>query len=185
MNQMNLAMQNKLLLKNHLLVAICFAATFLQSSWLFGQTCPTPVVACSGNGQSSTMKFITSAGVQNDVTANIGDTLFYQLRVAVPADQSCAATNVDAYFMTADGTVVKWLSGACIAANGGEIICPGAAACINTNLLKYTIRAQDVGKSFFLAEPNGLPGSGSNICFVAPAPNRVGALINAVGAKID
>src|SRR5436190_11318977 len=169
-----------------MLVALFLGASLVQPSNLLAQnpSCPVPIVSCSGNGQSSTIKFLVGGVPQNDVTLHVGDTLSYQLTVSVPPDQSCAATNVDAFLKTADGTVVQFLSHACIAGNGGSIICPGDPACINTSQLKYTVMATDVGKSFSLAEPNGLPNSGSNICFVSPSSRRVGAVLNAVGISV-
>jgi hypothetical protein len=35
-----------------------------------------------------------------------------------------------------------------------------------------------------VVEPNGLPNSGTNLCFVSPPPNRVGAVLNAVGTSV-
>src|ERR1041385_7052450 len=168
-------------------IAACLAGSLLQLGGLMAQnpSCPVAIVDCSGNGQSSTIKFLVGGVPKNDVTVHAGDTLFYQVTVAVPADQSCAMTNVDAFLKFADGTVVQFLSDACIGANGtANITCPGNPACINTNLLQYTVRTQDVGQAFSLAEPNGLPNSGTNICFVSPPPNRVGAVLNAVGVSV-
>src|SRR5437773_1657630 len=186
MNRRNLFEHCKLKFSPPLTALFCLGAVLLRSGSLLAQnpSCPVPIVPCSGNGQSSTIKFLVGGVPQNDVTVHVGDTLFYQVTVAVPADQSCAATNVDAYLETADGTVIQFLSHACIAGSGGRLTCPGDPACINTNLLQYTVRAQDVGKAFPLAEPNGLPNSGTNICFVSPPPRRVGAVLNAVGISV-
>ena len=167
-------------------VLLALGAWLVQSSSLLAQnpSCPVPIVDCSGNGQSSTIKFRVGGALQNDVTVHPGDTLFYEVTVGVPKDLSCAATNVDAFLAFPDGTVVQFLSKACIAGNGGSISCPSTnAACINTNLLQYTVRTQDVGKAFFLSEPNNLPSSGTNTCFVSPPPHRVGAVLNAVGVS--
>src|SRR5207247_4106852 len=138
------------LMRHSMLVALALVAALAQPSGLLAQnpSCPVPIVPCSGNGQSSTIKFFVGGVPQNDVTVHVGDTLFYQVTVAVPADQSCAATNVDAFLETADGTVVQFLSHACIAGNGGSITCPGDPACINTNLLLYKVRVQDAVKAF-------------------------------------
>jgi len=141
---------------------------------------------CSGNGQTSTIKFLVGGfggAAVNDITVHPNDTLFYQVTVGVPPDGSCPATNVDAYLAFPNGTVVQFLSHANIG-QGVSITCPGNPACINTNSLQYTVRPQDVGVAFSLSKPNGLPNSGTNTCFVSPAPNRVGAVLNAVGVSV-
>src|SRR5205809_80274 len=99
------------LIQNSAIVA--FGAWLVQSSSLLAQnpSCPVPIVACQGNGQSSTINFlILGQNPRNDVAVHVGDTLSYQVSVGVPGDQSCAATNVDAFLETADGAVIQFLS---------------------------------------------------------------------------
>src|SRR5438876_1132105 len=134
------------LMRHSMLVALALVAALAQPSGLLAQnpSCPVPIVPCSGNGQSSTIKFLVGGIPQNDVTVHVGDTLFYQVTVAVPADQSCAATNVDAFLETADGTVIQLLSHASIACNGGGSSCPVVPARINPSLSNYTVPARDV-----------------------------------------
>src|SRR5438094_3874221 len=112
-----------------------------QVSGLLAQnpSCPVPIVPCSGNGQSSKLSLLVGGVPQNDAVVHVGETLSYQVSVGVAADQSCAETNVNAFLGLPDGTVVQFLSRACIAGNGGRITCPGDPACINTNLLNYTV----------------------------------------------
>src|SRR3989454_7681401 len=102
-----------------MVVVLSLGAWLVQPGSLSAQnpSCPVPIVPCSGNGQSSTIKFLVGGVPQNDVTVHVGDTLFYQVTVAVPADQSCAATNVDAFLGFPDSTSVQFLSHACIGAN--------------------------------------------------------------------
>src|SRR5258705_7133678 len=129
----------RLIFGPRLTARVCLGFLLLQSATLWAQnaSCPVPIVACSGNGQSSTIKFLVGGVPQNDVTVHVGDTLFYQVTVAVPADQSCAATNVDAFLAFPDGSSVQFLSHACIGANGtANITCPGDPACINSDRLK-------------------------------------------------
>src|SRR5438552_8659976 len=150
-----------------MLVALSLGASLAQPSSLLAQSlsCPVPIVPCSGNGQSSTIKFLVGGVLQNDVTVHVGDTLFYQVSVAVPPDQSCAATNVDAFLETADGTVIQFLSHACIAGSGGRLTCPGDPACITTIRFLTTARQQAVAKAFPWAGPNGRPTAGTNPSF--------------------
>src|SRR5438552_2453496 len=172
-----------------IVVALFLGASLVQPSSLLAQnpSCPVPIVPCSGNSQSSKLSLLVGGVPQNDVTVHVGDTIFYQATVGVAADQSCAETNVNAFLGLPDGTVVQFLSQACIGANGtANITCPGNPACINTNLLNYTVGTvpDDVGKAFSLSEPNVLPESGINSCFVAPTPQRVGAVLNVVGVSV-
>jgi hypothetical protein len=175
------------LIRPSILVALLLAVLLLPAS-LLAQNPSCPIVPCSGNGVSSPApKFLVGGVPQNDVTIHVGDTLFYQVGVAVPADQSCAVTNVNAFLGFPDGSIIQFLSQACIAGNGGSITCPGDPACINTDLLRYTVGTvqDDVGKAFSLSEPNELPDGGTNTCFVAPGPNRVGAVVNVVGLSVS
>ena len=159
-----------------------------QVSGLLAQnpSCPVPIVPCSGNGQSSKLSLLVGGVPQNDAVVHVGETLFYQVTVGVAADQSCAETDVNAFLGLPDGTVVQFLSRACIAGNGGTITCPGDPACINTNLLNYTVGTvpDDMGKAFSLSVPNELPEGGMNNCFVTPTPQRVGAVLNVVGLAV-
>src|SRR6476660_8605174 len=126
--------------KSYLSAALFVSALLLPNA--FGQ--PT---GCSGNGYYAEIKFLlggVGGSAVNDIHAHVGDTLFYQVSVQVAPDSSCPATNVNAFLKTADGTVVQFLSQA-ILGQGVSATCPGNPACINTNLLKYTVRPQDVG----------------------------------------
>src|SRR5262245_32154807 len=82
---------------------------------------------CSGNGQTSTIRFLVGGfggAAVNDITVHVGDTLFYQVTVGVPPDGSCPATNVDAFLSFPDGTEVQFLNNADIG-QGVSITCPG------------------------------------------------------------
>jgi uncharacterized repeat protein (TIGR01451 family) len=112
---------------------------------------------------------------------HVGDTIFYQLQLGVPGT-ACQASNVNAFIKFPDGTVVQFLSGATIF-QGDTITCPGDPRCINTNLYRYTVRAQDIGSNFVLAVANPLNGV-TNTCSSATAPNEVGVVLNAVGISL-
>src|SRR6185436_17921844 len=94
------------LLASFCLSALGFLALLSSSSIAVAQT-------CTGNGQTSTIKFLVGGfggPAVNDITVFPGDTLYYQVIIRVPPDGSWPATNVDAYLKTADGVVVQFLS---------------------------------------------------------------------------
>src|SRR5262245_16129761 len=114
--------------------AFCCVAWLVQTSLLQAETPP----GCTGNGSGGQINFLVAGVPQPNVTVHVGDTVFYQLRASVGA-QACKATNVNAFLKTADGVVVQWLSNTTLD-QGEEIICPGSSKCVNTNLLRYTVR---------------------------------------------
>src|ERR1051325_6437912 len=171
-----------------ILLALWVCSFLLQPGSLIAQnpSCPVPIVDCSGNSTpSATVRLLVGGVSQGDANVHVGDTLAFQVTVAVPADQSCAMTNVDAFLGFADGTVVQVLSHACIGANGSaNITCPGNPSCMNTNLMRYTVRAEDIGKGYSLSEPNVFQNNWMNDCFAARQSGRIGVVLNVVGVSV-
>src|SRR4029453_14615891 len=110
---------------------------------------------CTGNGSGGQINFLVGSVPQPNVTVHVGDTLFYQVRASVgPA--ACKATNVNAFLKTADGVIIQRLSNTTLD-QGEEIICPGNTKCINTNLLRYTVRSQDLCHPVPITKPDQVP----------------------------
>src|SRR5262245_7569314 len=136
---------------------------------------------CTGNGSGGQINFLVGGVPQPNVTVHVGDTLFYQVRASVgPA--ACKATNVNAFLKTADGVIIQWLSNMTLD-QGEEIICPGNSKCINTNLLRYTVRSQDLGQPVAITNADPVTGI-PVVCSSASAANNAVAVQQVLGRSL-